>query len=124
MHSWTCDVTGLVQISEPKEDEELCEEFSVFDNGAGNTVKVFTENTNDDGTQYKGKMEWKGIASFASKKMQSFVNVVTQNNYQSFIDQAPQKNKILLFTDKKVTPPLYKSLSKTYKEKLIFGEVR
>jgi len=30
----------------------------------------------------------------------------------------------LLFTDKKFTPPLFKSLSKTYKEKLIFGEVR
>ena len=52
-----------------KEDEELCEEFSVFDSGSGNTIKVFTENTNDDGTQYKGKMEWKNIASFASKKM-------------------------------------------------------
>lgn len=33
-----------------KEDEELCEEFSVYDSGAGNQVKVFTENTNDDGT--------------------------------------------------------------------------
>ena len=107
-----------------KEDEELCEEFSVFDSGASNTIKVFTENTNDDGTQFKGKMEWKNIASFASKKMQSFVNVVTSDNYNDFVQQQMTKNKILLFTDKKMTPPLYKSLSKTYKDKLIFGEVR
>lgn len=107
-----------------KEDEELCEEFSVYDSGSGNQIKVFTENTNDDGTQYKGKMEWKNIAGFASKKMQSFVNVVTQENYDGFVQGSTTKNKILLFTDKKVTPPLYKSLSKTYKEKLIFGEVR
>lgn len=107
-----------------KEDEELCEEFSVYDSGAGNQVKVFTENTNDDGTQYKGKMEWKNIASFASKKMQSFVNVVTTENYNRFIQDNPNKNKILMFTDKKFTSSLFKSLSKTYKEKLIFGEVR
>ena len=68
-----------------KEDEELCEEFSVFDSGSSNTIKVFTENTNDDGTQFSGKMEWKSIASFASKKMQSFVNVVTQDNYNDFV---------------------------------------
>lgn len=30
----------------------------------------------------------------------------------------------MLFSDKKYTLPLYKSLSKTYKEKLVFGEVR
>jgi len=117
---------GIISVGavDCKEDEELCEEFSVFDSGSGNTVKVFTENTHDDGTLYSGKMEWKSIASFASKKMQSFVNVVTQDNYLGFIDQSPSKNKILLFTDKKFTPPLFKSLSKTYKEKLIFGEVR
>jgi hypothetical protein len=69
-------------------------------------------------------MEWKNIASFASKKMQSFVNVVTTENYDGFIKDSPAKNKILMFTDKKFTSSLFKSLSKTYKEKLIFGEVR
>lgn len=36
----------------------------------------------------------------------------------------PDKNKVLIFTDRKSTAPLFKSLSKTYKEKLVFGEVK
>lgn len=68
-----------------KEDEELCEEFSVYDQGKDNTIKIFTENTHDDGTQYKGKMEWKQIAGASSRKMQNFVNVVTNENYESFV---------------------------------------
>jgi len=30
----------------------------------------------------------------------------------------------LIFTDRKTTAPLFKSLSKTYKDKLTFGEVK
>lgn len=107
-----------------KEDEEVCEEFSVYDGGAGNTIKIFTENTHDDGTVYNGRMEWKQIAGNAQKKMQNFVNIVNKENYEDFVQQSPSKNKILLFTDKKYTMSLFKSLSKTYKEKLVFGEVR
>lgn len=68
-----------------KEDEEMCEEFSVYDSGAGNVIKIFTENTNDDGIEYKGKKDWKQIAGAASRKMQNFVNVVTNENYEGFI---------------------------------------
>lgn len=68
-----------------KEDEELCEEFSVYDVAKGNTIKIFTENSFDDGILYSGKMEWKQIAGAASKKMQNFVNVVTNSNYEEFV---------------------------------------
>lgn len=56
--------------------------------------------------------------------MQSFVRTVGSANYDSFLKDEPLKNKILLFTDKKKTSPLFKSLSKTFKDKLSFGEVR
>lgn len=56
--------------------------------------------------------------------MQNFVRVVTMENYNSFVDENPEKNKIIYFTDRKTTAPLFKSLSKTYKEKLVFGEVK
>jgi tRNA(Leu) C34 or U34 (ribose-2'-O)-methylase TrmL len=69
-------------------------------------------------------MEWKSISNAAASKMQSFVSVVTSENYDSFVEQDPSKNKILLFTDRKTTAPLFKSLSKTYKDKLLFGEVK
>ena len=52
--------------------------------------------------------------------MQSFVRTVTEENYENWIQESPDKNKVLLFTDRKSTAPLFKSLSKTYKEKLMF----
>jgi protein disulfide-isomerase A6 len=62
------------------------------------------------------------LANFAVKYMESFVEYVTFENYQDFIKK--DLYKVLLFTDKKSTPPLYKALSKEFKGKLIFGEVR
>jgi hypothetical protein len=56
--------------------------------------------------------------------MQSFVSVVTNENYAKFTDTDPHKNKVLIFTERKNTAPLIKSLSKTYKEKLSFGQVK
>lgn len=56
--------------------------------------------------------------------MQSFVRVVNENNYDNFIESEPTKNKVLLFTERKNTAPLFKSLSKTYKDKLVFGEIK
>ncbi len=55
------------------------------------------------------------IMNTAAKKMQSFVSVVTENNWQSFIErERATKHKILLFTEKKTTPTIYKALSKKY----------
>ena len=34
------------------------------------------------------------------------------------------KHHVLLFTDKKSTPAIFKALSKKYLDKLVFGEVR
>lgn len=104
-----------------QEDEELCEEFAVYQIP---TVMVFQESYSDDGERYTGKMEWKAIANFATKKMQSFVSLVTGDNYAQFIDRDPAKYKVLLFTERKSTAPIFKALSKQFKEKLLFGEVR
>ena len=56
--------------------------------------------------------------------MQSFVRTVTDENYEKFIEEKPQQKKVLLFTERKTTAPLFKSLSKTFKDKLVFGEVK
>ena len=69
-------------------------------------------------------MDWKSIANFATKKMQSFVSLITSDNYEQFIQRDPTKYKVLLFTERRSTPPIYKALSKQYKDKLMFGEVR
>ena len=38
-----------------QEDEELCEEFSVYSTP---TIKIFTEKDSDDGEVYAGKKSW------------------------------------------------------------------
>lgn len=55
------------------------------------------------------------IMNTAAKKMQSFVSVVTESNWESFIErERATKHKVLLFTEKKTTPTIYKALSKKY----------
>jgi DnaJ family protein C protein 16 len=56
--------------------------------------------------------------------METFVSIVTSANYEEFINEDLQKNKVILFSNKKSTPPLFKALSKEYKGKLLFGQVR
>lgn len=77
---------GIISVGavDCHEDEEMCEEFSVF-SSKKKVVKIFTENTYDDGIQYKGKMEWKSIAGAAQRKMQNFVSLVNKENYESFV---------------------------------------
>jgi len=56
--------------------------------------------------------------------MQSFVSIVTGDNFESFKYRDVAKPHVLLFTDKKSTPAIFKSLSKKFIDKLVFGEVR
>ena len=115
---------GIVKIGaiDCGEDEELCEEFTVYDVPK---ILVFTENLADDGDAFRGeKIDHKSISKFATDKMQNFVSVVTESNYESWIERDASKNKVLVFTERKTTAPLFKALSKQYKDKLVFGEVR
>jgi hypothetical protein len=56
--------------------------------------------------------------------MQNFCSVVTMGNYEEYVNRDKNKNKVLIFTERKTTAPLFKALSKQYKDKLQFGEVR
>ena len=104
------------------QEEELCEEFSVY---SVPQILIFSENFADDGDKFTGTMSANHIMNAAAKKMQSFVNVVTAENIESFIERdRATKNKIILFTEKKTTPTVYKALSKKYLERLNFGEVK
>lgn len=114
---------GIVKVGaiDCSEDEELCEEFAQY---SVPTMIIYQENYNDEGEKYTGKMDWKSIANFATKKMQSFVSLITSETYEQFVSTQPTKYHVLLFTERKSTPPIYKALSKQYKDKLLFGEVR
>lgn len=103
------------------EEEELCTEFLTFDTPA---IRVYREETDDEGVLYNGEFKWKKIANFASKYMQSFISIVNSGNYDSFVAREPNNYKCLVFGTKKSPSTLLKSLSKQYKDKLLFGYVR
>jgi len=115
---------GMIKVGaiDCLKEEELCEEFSAFDVPQ---ILIFTENTSDDGERYRGEMKADKIINAAAKKMQSFVSSVNEANYNTFVDRDRMtKNKIILFTDKKATPTIYKALSKKHIDRLNFGEVK
>jgi len=57
--------------------------------------------------------------------MQSFVSIVSNSNYESFVDRDRlTKHKVMLFNDKKITPSVYKAHSKKFLGKLDFAETR
>lgn len=66
------------------DEEELCEEFAVYEHPV---IKIFTEDTYDEGENYNGAKTWKNISTAAAKKMQSFVRSVNSDNYNSFVDE-------------------------------------
>lgn len=49
---------------------------------------------------------------------------ITSNNVDTFLDENPGKPKVLLFTDKKGTPLVYKALSSHFDKTLLFGLIR
>ena len=103
-------------------EEELCEEFSAFDVPQ---VVIFTEAYNDDGERYRGEMKSASIMNAAAKKMQNFVSSVNSGNYESWYEREREtKNKIILFTDKKATPTVFKALSKKHLDRLNLGEIK
>jgi len=114
---------GIIKVGaiNCEEENELCEEMNVF---SSPQLLVFTESFSDDGERYTGTLELDKISKFATNKMQSFVNLVNDENYEKFIEREGENMKIILFTERKSTSPLMKSLSKKYKGKLVFGEVR
>lgn len=112
---------AAVNCDEDKE-EALCEDFGITQTPV---VYVYTASISAEGIKYTGKMNYASISEFATSKMESFVRLVTDDNYQEFLqDSSSSRAKVLLFTSRKTTPPLLKALSKDYKGRLDFGEVR
>jgi len=101
-------------------DDELCDEFQAFSTPQ---ILFFHEST-EEPEKYKGIKEWEKMFQYASGKMLSYVRVINDQNYGDFVTSNPENNKVLLFTSKKVTPPLFKAISKKYSGKLYLGEVR
>ena len=85
---------------------------------------IFSESIKEDGERYRGKENLRSMANAAAKKMQNFVSIVTESNYESFCEREKTKYHVVFFTDKKATPAIVKSISKKYLDRLSIGEIR
>jgi DnaJ family protein C protein 16 len=64
------------------------------------------------------------LKKLAAQFVFSRIVEVTGNNHDTFITDQPGKPKVLLFTDKKGTPLIYKALSSHFDKTLLFGLIR
>eukprot|EP01088_Endostelium_zonatum_P015808 TRINITY_DN4024_c0_g1_i1.p1 TRINITY_DN4024_c0_g1~~TRINITY_DN4024_c0_g1_i1.p1 ORF type:complete len:437 (-),score=126.53 TRINITY_DN4024_c0_g1_i1:26-1336(-) len=82
-------------------------------------------------TDYNGPRTAKGIVDYALSLLHArYIQKVTSSNVESILDfnntklSPPGAPRVLLFTNKKESSNLYKSLSMEYKGRAVFGEVR
>jgi len=75
--------------------------------------------------KYEGKMEEKAISGKISKFMPDFTQKVTKDNVDTFATTDPTKPKLILFSNKKSAPTIWKALSSetVFKRTVKFGFV-
>ena len=105
-------------------EEDLCkEEFKV---SKYPSIRLYSENSREDPIKIKlhKNLKWNDMSKEASSRMQDFVDIVNEENFDQFILRSESKIKVLLFTQKKTTPAIMKALSSHFKTYLAFGLVR
>jgi curved DNA-binding protein CbpA len=109
-----------VAVVNCKSNEEICEEFDV----KKTPLVIYFPDGSGSEEVYRGPKTVDEIFKFGSQRMQSFVRTLNTDNYGEFITDNPTNHKVLFFTSRKSTAPLLKALSKFFKGKLSFGEIR
>ena len=100
------------------QDEKICDQYRAM-----NTPEIhgFHSDYSHDGVRYTGDKVTPKLAGFAVGLMQNFVSVVTAEGLDRFLED-DSKIKMLLFSDKKETPPLLKALSKEFRSSIDIGQ--
>ena len=105
-----------------------CEEFkSVCDKELVNkypTIRVYPAFPAPTQDYDEDTVDFEKVKKLAARFVGSRVVEVTQNNYDTSINDNPGKPKVLLFSDKKGTPLIFKALSSHFDKTLIFGLIR
>merc|ERR1719451_145740 len=75
--------------------------------------------------KYEGKLEAKGIAGKVTRFIQDMSTKLTQENVDTFITTDATKPKVILFSNKKTVPTIWKALSSetVFKRTVKFGFV-
>jgi len=112
---------GVVKVTAVDCDaqKKICDEYKVT---TFPTIKVIPPG--GFGTQdYDGERTAKAMYSWAVRFISHFVEKVTAENLDAFLNKNAGKYKALLFTDKAKTPLLWRGLSIDFKGKMTLGIV-
>lgn len=121
--SFTKDNMGMYNLGAINCDDnyDVCEKEGVTEFPVFRIYPQFplqTQDLKDD------NFNMKRLKKRASKFIQDKVIEITSVNHDTFIKDNPGKAKVLLFTDKKGVPTIYKALSYNFEKTLFFGIVR
>eukprot|EP00245_Coleochaete_scutata_P009141 TRINITY_DN294_c0_g2_i1.p1 TRINITY_DN294_c0_g2~~TRINITY_DN294_c0_g2_i1.p1 ORF type:complete len:471 (+),score=97.88 TRINITY_DN294_c0_g2_i1:89-1414(+) len=87
------------------------------------TLKLFGTNKKKP-TDYQGARTAKGMSDAAIALLPNLVTIVTPKTHDTFLSTQPEFPRVILFTAKSSTTPLYKGLALGFKGRLLLGEVR
>eukprot|EP00284_Hemiselmis_tepida_P017695 CAMPEP_0174927628 /NCGR_PEP_ID=MMETSP1355-20121228/19415_1 /TAXON_ID=464990 /ORGANISM="Hemiselmis tepida, Strain CCMP443" /LENGTH=394 /DNA_ID=CAMNT_0016173745 /DNA_START=26 /DNA_END=1206 /DNA_ORIENTATION=+ len=113
---------GIVKVAAVDCDahKKICDDYGVSSHP---TLKVIPPG--GFGTQdYAGERNTKSVYSWTVKFITHFVDKVTADSLDGFLNAQAGKYKALLFTDKPKTPLIWKGLSVDLHNKMTLGEVK
>jgi len=119
-------LNGLVKVVAFDCDahKELCGQFGIQ---GFPTIKVFPSDKSRSPIDYNGQRDAASMVEFAVAQIPaSYISQIDgqKTTVESFSTDKPALPKVLLFSKKAVTPPLFKALSIEYEGRLVFGQVK
>jgi len=100
--------------------EELCEAQGITEYPKIKVYPPFPAPVSD----YEGEVTAKGLNGYASRFVQSKAFELTNENYKVWLEDKPAVPKVILFTEKKGVPTLFKALSVSFEKKMEFAVAR
>jgi DnaJ-domain-containing protein 1 len=124
------DILTIARIN-CEQEEEICKEFLVY---STSKILVFSSYSGIEGhdLDYSEELisarrgDWTKMLTYITGEaiglLEDYVFFLSENTYRDF-EQKPTA-KFILFTSKNITPPIWKVLSKEFKNSASFGVVR
>ncbi|CEL99775.1 unnamed protein product [Vitrella brassicaformis CCMP3155] len=105
---------GIVPVAAVncEKHRDVCEEMQVT---GYPTVYLFPEDKEKPPVVYEGERTSAAIGHWLSRRLPSHSTTLTTKNINDFINSDSSLAKVVLFTDKKAVPPLFKALAKEFK---------
>merc|ERR1719159_2147204 len=115
------DLKGMVKVCAVS-----CSDFPVFceKQGVKETPAVMIYPTNPvPAFKYEGKLETKAISAKLARFIPDFTVRIAKDNVDTFVTTDPTKPKVILFSNKKTVPTMWKALSSetVFKRTVKFG---